>query len=61
MKAFGFVSCGNTLIGYVSTDLHDIIVLMFSVVFSIILANKLVAGYVDRGSIMQMILLLAKE
>lgn len=49
MKAFGF-SGGNTLIGFIATDLYGMIVLMVPVVFSIILGNKLVAGYVDRGS-----------
>ncbi|HEY8804276.1 MAG TPA: ABC transporter permease subunit [Clostridium sp.] len=50
MKAFGFVSGGNTLIGFIATDLYGMIVLMVPVVFSIILGNKLIAGYVDRGS-----------
>lgn len=50
MKAAGFVAGGNTLIGYVATGLYGMIVLMVPVVFSIILGNKLIAGYVDRGS-----------
>ena len=50
MKAAGFTSGGSTLIGSVATGLYGMIVLMFPMVFSIILANKLVAGYVDRGS-----------
>jgi len=50
MKAFGFVASGNTLIGYIATDLYGMILLMFPVIFYIILANKLLAGYVDRGS-----------
>lgn len=50
MKAFGFVASGNTLIGFIATDLYGMILIMFPVVFSIILGNKLIAGYVDRGS-----------
>jgi ABC-2 type transport system permease protein len=50
MKAFGFVSGGNTLIGTIATDLYGMLFLMFPMVFSIILGNKLIAGYVDRGS-----------
>ncbi|MBU3145129.1 ABC transporter permease subunit [Clostridium sp. CF012] len=50
MKAFGFVATGNTLIGFIATDLYGMILIMFPVIFSIILGNKLIAGYVDRGS-----------
>jgi len=50
MKAAGFTAAGNTLIGAVVTGLYGMIVLMVPVVFSIILGNKLIAGYVDRGS-----------
>lgn len=50
MKAAGFVSGENTLIGFVAAGLYGMIVLMVPVVFSIILGNKLIAGYVDRGS-----------
>lgn len=50
MKAFGFVSGENTLIGYIAADLYGMIILMFPVIFSIILGNKVIAGYVDRGS-----------
>lgn len=50
MKAAGFTSGGNTLIGAVATGLYGMIVLMIPMVFSIILANKLIAGYVDSGS-----------
>lgn len=50
MKAFGMVSGTSTLIGYLAAYLYGLIILMFPVIFIIILANKLVAGYVDRGS-----------
>jgi ABC-2 type transport system permease protein len=50
MKALGFVAGSNTLIGYIATDLYGMLLIMVPMVFSIILGNKLVAGYVDRGS-----------
>jgi len=50
MKAAGFTAGENTLIGAVATGLYGMIVLMVPLVFTIILGNKLVAGYVDRGS-----------
>lgn len=50
MKAFGFAMSGNSLLGFIATDLYGMLVLMFPMIFSIILGNKLVAGYVDRGS-----------
>jgi len=50
MKAFGMVTVGNTLIQFLSSYLYGFIILMFPMIFVIILANKLVAGYVDRGS-----------
>jgi ABC-2 type transport system permease protein len=50
MKAFGFVAGENTLVGYIATDLYGMLLIMVPMVFSIILGNKLIAGYVDRGS-----------
>ncbi len=50
MKAFGFAAGMNTLIGFIAADLYGMILIMFPVIFSIILGNKLIAGYVDRGS-----------
>jgi len=50
MKAAGFVAAGNTLIGAVASGLYGMILLMFPLIFIIILGNKLIAGYVDRGS-----------
>ena len=50
MKAFGMVSAGNTFIQFISSYLYGFITLIFPMIFVIILANKLVAGYVDRGS-----------
>ena len=34
MKAFGFVASGNTLIGFIATDLYGMLLLMFPVIFS---------------------------
>jgi ABC-2 type transport system permease protein len=50
MKAFGFVAGQNTLIGFIATDLYGMLLIMVPMVFSIILGNKVIAGYVDRGS-----------
>lgn len=50
MRAFGFVPGGNTLIGFIATNLYGMIVLVVPMIFSIILGNKLICGYVDRGS-----------
>lgn len=50
MKAFGMVSGTSSLIGFLASYLYGLIILMFPVIFIIILANKLVAGYMDRGS-----------
>ncbi|MDP4094031.1 MAG: ABC transporter permease subunit [Bacillota bacterium] len=50
MKAFGMVAGTGSLVGFIASYLYGFIILMFPIVFIIILANKLVAGYVDRGS-----------
>ncbi len=50
MKAFGMVSSGGSLISFLSSYLYGFIILMFPIIFIIILANKLVASYMDRGS-----------
>ena len=48
MSAFG--SPGSTLIEFLSSYLYGFIYLVFPLIFEIIVANKLVARYVDRGS-----------
>ena len=50
MAAFGMANPGSTLIEFMATYLYGFLLLVFPMVFSIILANKLVARYVDRGS-----------
>ena len=49
MKAFGLVAGVNTLIGFIAAYLYGMLLLMFPVIFSIILGNKFIAGYVDRA------------
>ncbi|MHB1315810.1 MAG: ABC transporter permease [Christensenellales bacterium] len=50
MAAFGMVTTGGTLIEFVSSYLYGMLMLIFPMIFVIILANKLVAKYVDKGS-----------
>ncbi|HBL84186.1 MAG: hypothetical protein A2Y17_07975 [Clostridiales bacterium GWF2_38_85] len=50
MAAFGMVSVGSTLIEFVSSYLYGFLLLMFPMIFEIIVANRLVSRYVDRGS-----------
>ena len=50
MSAFGMTSPGSTLIEFLSSYLYGFIYLVFPLIFEIIVANKLVARYVDRGS-----------
>ena len=50
MSAFGMTSPGSTFIEFLSSYLYGFIYLVFPLIFEIIVANKLVARYVDRGS-----------
>ena len=50
MKAFGMESTGNTLIEFLTSYLYGFLILIFPMIFEIILANKLVVRYIDRGS-----------
>lgn len=50
MDAFGMTFAGSTLVEFLSSYLFGFILLVFPMIFEIILANKLVARYVDRGS-----------
>lgn len=50
MSAFGMTNPGSTLIEFLSSYLYGFIYIVFPLIFEIILANKLVARYVDRGS-----------
>ncbi|MBY0754178.1 ABC transporter permease [Clostridium sardiniense] len=50
MKAFGMASVGANLTEYIANYLYGLIILMFPIICIIILGNKLIASYVDRGS-----------
>lgn len=50
MAAFGMVVTGSDLISFLNSYLFGFILLLFPMIFSIMLANKLVAKYVDSGS-----------
>lgn len=48
--AFGMLNVGSTLLEFVSNYLYGFLLVVFPLVFIIMLANRLVARYVDRGS-----------
>ncbi|MEG0239556.1 ABC transporter permease subunit [Anaerorhabdus sp.] len=51
MKAFGFASAFTDMTGYLASWLYGLLMVGFPMVYSILLANKLVAKSVDNGSI----------
>jgi len=55
MAAFGMVVSGSDLISFLNSYLFGFILLIFPMVFTIMLANKLVASYVDSGSMVCML------
>ena len=50
MAAVGMTPGADTMIGFLSAYLYGFILLVFPMVFSILTANRLVARYVERGS-----------
>lgn len=50
MAAVGMTAGATSLIGFMISYLYGFIVLVFPMVFSILCANKLIAGHVDKGS-----------
>ncbi|MDF2595035.1 MAG: hypothetical protein K0R69_1376 [Clostridia bacterium] len=50
MAAVGMTAGAATLLGFISSYLYGFILIVFPMVFSILYGNKLIAGYVDRGS-----------
>ena len=50
MKAFGMSSTGSNITEYIANYLYGLIVLMFPIICMIIIGNKLIASYVDKGS-----------
>ena len=49
-KAFGFDVSATVLTGYLASYLYGMILLMFPMIYTIILSNRLVARHVDKGS-----------
>lgn len=50
MAAFGMTNSGTTLIEFINTYLFGFLFIVFPMIFEIIIANKLIAKYVDSGS-----------
>ena len=50
IKVFGFINLGTDLTTYISNYLYGFILIIFPMIYCIILANRLVAKHVDRGS-----------
>lgn len=50
MKAFGFDSLGTDLTSYLGGYLYGFIFLVFPLIYTVILSNKLVAKHVESGS-----------
>lgn len=50
MKAFGFDGLGTDLTSYLGGYLYGFIFLVFPLIYTVILSNKLVAKHVDSGS-----------
>jgi len=55
MSAFGMSNIGNSLIEFLSTYLYGFLLLVLPLVFIIMLANKLMMGYIDNGSMAYLI------
>ncbi|WP_196426565.1 ABC transporter permease subunit [Lysinibacillus cavernae] len=55
MAAFGMSSIGDTLIEFLSTYLYGFLLMILPLVFTIMLANKLIMGYIDNGSMAYLI------
>lgn len=50
LSAMGFTLIDTSLLGFLSSYFYGLLMLAFPMVFYIILANKLIAGHVDKGS-----------
>lgn len=55
VAAVGMSGTSSTLLGFMSTYLYGMILLIFPMVYSIIRANGLIAKYVDRGSMVSLV------
>lgn len=50
-KAFGMGNAGTTLIDFIGNYLYGFIVIVFPMVFIIVMANRLITRYADKGSL----------
>lgn len=50
-KAFGMGNAGTTLIEFIGNYLYGFIVIVFPMVFIIVMANRLITRYADKGSL----------
>ncbi len=50
ISAFGFDMSNTTLIGFLASYLYGFLVIIFPMIFEILVANRLIARQVDRGS-----------
>lgn len=50
MAMFGMSTTSTTLIGFLSTYLYGFILLIFPMVFTIIISNRLITRHIDKGS-----------
>jgi len=50
IKAFGFTGLGTELTGYLAGYLYGFILIVFPLIYTALIANKMIAGHVDNGS-----------
>jgi ABC-2 type transport system permease protein len=55
ISAMGFTITGNSLLTFVASLIYGFLVLLFPLIYSIVCNNRLVAGYVDRGSMVYLL------
>ena len=55
MSAVGMTGANETLTDFMSSYLYGMILLVFPMVYTVIRANRLIAKYVDRGSMAQLL------
>ncbi len=55
MSAFGMQSTGEGLQGFLNSYLYGMILLVFPMLYSLLRANGLLAGYLEKGSLVQLL------
>jgi len=55
MAMFGMNQSSVTMLGFLSSYLYGFIMLIFPMIFSILCANRLIAGHVDKGSMVYLL------